>query len=173
MKSDNDLISVSLAGSGEIHSLMHFASSGVWPGIKKENAASVSPMTVSFDCPFSRCLHSGFIISYFVYILQKGNGNAPWPSPHRAASFFRKLILSSETRRFSSSVSKAIKHLSKDDPTAAISQIGTKKYSKSPLHVYSLSCIIITIQFKAIYEEGSFHPIFPRNSRFLEMNRIV
>ena len=173
MKSDNDLISVSLAGSGEIHSLMHFASSGVWPGIKKENAASVSPMTVSFDCPFSRCLHSGFIISYFVYILQKGNGKAPWRSPHRAASSFRKLILASETWRFSASASKASKHLSKDDPTAAISQIGTKKYSKFLLHVYSLSCIIITIQFKAIYEEGSFHPIFPRDPRFLEMNRIV
>ena len=160
MKSDNDLISVSLAGSGEIHSLMHFASSGVWPGIKKENAASVSPMTVSFDCPFSRCLHSGFIISYFVYILQKGNGKAPWRSPHRAASSFRKLILASETWRFSASASKASKHLSKDDPTAAISQIGTKKYSKFLLHVYSLGCIIITIQFKAIYEEGSFNPIF-------------
>ena len=173
MKSDNDLISVSLAGSGEIHSLMHFASSGVWPGIKKENAASVSPMTVSFDCPFSRCLHSGFIISYFVYILQKGNGKAPWRSPHRAASSFRKLILASETWRFSASASKASKHLSKDDPTAAISQIGTKKYSKFILHVYSLSCIIITIRFKAIYEEGSFRPIFSRNSHLLEMNRIV
>ena len=173
MKSDNDLISVSLAGSGEIHSLMHFASSGVWPGIKKENAASVSPMTVSFDCPFSRCLHSGFIISYFVYILQKGNGKAPWRSPQRAASSFRKLILSNETRCFSASASKAIKHLLKDYPTAAISQTSTKKYSKFPLHVYSLSCIIITIQFKAIYEEGLFHPIFSRNSHFLEMNRIV
>ena len=149
-----------IAGSGEIHSLMHFASSGIWPGIKKENAASVSPMTVSFDCPFSRCLHSGFIISYFVYILQKGNGKAPWPSPHRAASSFRKLILSSETWCFSASASKAIKHLIKDVPTTAGSQTGTKKYSKFPLHVYSLSCIIITIQFKAIYEEGSFHPIF-------------
>lgn len=149
-----------IAGSGEIHSLMHFASSGVWPGIKKENAASVSPMTVSFDCPFSRCLHSGFIISYFVYILQKGNGKALWRSPQRAASFFRKLILSNETWCFSASASKAIKHLSKDDPTAAISQNGTQKYSKFSLHVYSLSCIIITIQFKAIYEEGSFHPIF-------------
>ena len=162
MKSDNDLISVSLAGSGEIHSLMHFASSGVWPGIKKENAASVSPMTVSFDCPFSRCLHSGFIISYFVYILQKGNGKAPWRSQGRAASSFRKLILSSETWHFSASASKAIKHLSKDDPTAAISQIGTKKYSKFLLHVYSLSCIIITIRCKAIYEEGSFRPIFQK-----------
>ena len=91
----------------------------------------------------------------------------------RAASSFRKLILSNETRCFSASASKAIKHLSKDYPTAAISQIATKKYSKFPLHVYSLSCIIITIQFKAIYEEGSFHPIFTRNSRFLEMNRIV
>ena len=117
-------------------------------------------MTVSFDCPFSRCLHSGFIISYFVYILQKGNGKAPWRSPHRAASSFRKLILASETWRFSASASKASKHLSKDDPTAAISQIGTKKYSKFLLHVYSLGCIIITIQFKAIYEEGSFNPIF-------------
>lgn len=162
-----------IAGSGEIHSLMHFASSGVWPGIKKENAASVSPMTVSFDCPFSRCLHSGFIISYFVYILQKGNGKAPWRSPRRAASSFRKLILSSETRCFGASASKAIKHLSKDDPTAAISQTDYKKYSKFLLHVYSLSCIIITIRCKAIYEEGSFHPIFSRNSRFLEMNRIV
>ena len=152
---------------------MHFASSGIWPGIKKENAASVSPMTVSFDCPFSRCLHSGFIISYFVYILQKGNGKAPWPSPHRAASSFRKLILSNEMWCFSASASKAIKHLIKDYPTAAGSQTGTKKYSKSLLHVYSLGCIIITIQFKAIYEEGSFHPIFPRNPRFLEMNRIV
>ena len=117
-------------------------------------------MTVSFDCPFSRCLHSGFIISYFVYILQKGNGKAPWRSPHRAASSFRKLILASETWRFSASASKASKHLSKDDPTAAISQIGTKKYSKFLLHVYSLGCIIITIQFKAIYEEGSFLLIF-------------
>lgn len=162
-----------IAGSGEIHSLMHFASSGIWPGIKKENAASVSPMTVSFDCPFSRCLHSGFIISYFVYILQKGNGKAPWPSPHRAASFFRKLILSNETWCFSASASKAIKHLSKDDPTTVISQAGTKKYSKFPLHVYSLSCIIITIRCKAIYEEGSFHLIFSRNSHLLEMNRIV
>lgn len=161
-----------IAGSGEIHSLMHFASSGVWPGIKKENAASVSPMTVSFDCPFSRCLHSGFIISYFVYILQKGNGKAPWPS-HRAASFFRKLILSNETWCFSASASKAPKHLSKDYPTTIGSQTGTKKYSKFPLHVYSLSCIIITIQFKAIYEEGSFRPIFSKNSHFLEMNRIV
>ena len=160
MKSDNDLISVSLAGSGKIHSLMHFASSGVWPGIKKENAASVSPMTVSFDCPFSRCLHSGFIISYFVYILQKGNGKAPWRSPHRAASFFRKLFLSRETWRFSASVSKAIKHLLKDDPTAAGSQADYKKYSKFLLHVYSLSCIIITIRCKAIYEEGSFNPTF-------------
>lgn len=162
-----------IAGSGEIHSLMHFASSGVWPGIKKENAASVSPMTVSFDCPFSRCLHSGFIISYFVYILQKGNGKALWRSPQRAASFFRKLILSSETWCFSASASKAIKHLIKDYPTAASPQIGTKKYSKFPLHVYSLSCIIITIRFKAIYEEGSFHPIFSRNSHFLEVNRII
>ena len=162
-----------IAGSGEIHSLMHFASSGVWPGIKKENAASVSPMTVSFDCPFSRCLHSGFIISYFVYILQKGNGKALWRSPQRAASFFRKLILSSETWCFSASASKAIKHLSKDDPTAAISQTSTKKYSKFLLHVYSLSCIIITIQFKAIHEEGSFYPTFSRNSHLLEMNRIV
>ena len=117
-------------------------------------------MTVSFDCPFSRCLHSGFIISYFVYILQKENGKAPWRSPHRAASSFRKLILASETWRFSASASKASKHLSKDDPTAAISQIGTKKYSKFLLHVYSLGCIIITIQFKAIYEEGSFLLIF-------------
>lgn len=162
-----------IAGSGEIHSLMHFASSGVWPGIKKENAASVSPMTVSFDCPFSRCLHSGFIISYFVYILQKGNGKAPWRSPHRAASSFRKLILSSETWCFSASASEAIKHLIKDDPTAAGSQTSTKKYSKFHLHVYSLSCIIITIRFKAIYEESSFRPIFSRNSHFLEMNRIV
>ena len=162
-----------IAGSGEIHSLMHFASSGVWPGIKKENATSVSPMTVSFDCPFSRCLHSGFIISYFVYILQKGNGKAPWPSPHRAASFFRKLFLSSETGCFSASASKAMKHLSKDYPTAAISQIDYKKYSKFLLHVYSLSCIIITIRCKAICEESSFHPIFLRNSHFLEMNRIV
>lgn len=162
-----------IAGSGEIHSLMHFASSGVWPGIKKENAASVSPMTVSFDCPFSRCLHSGFIISYFVYILQKGNGKAPWRSPHRTASSFRQLILSSETRCFSASVSKTIKHLLKDYQTAAASQTGTKKYSKFPLHVYSLSCIIITIRCKAIYEEGLFHPIFPRNFHFLKMNRIV
>lgn len=93
---------------------------------------------------------------------------------HRgAASSFRKLILSNETRCFSASASKAIKHLIKDNPPAASSQIGTKKYSKFLLHVYSLSCIIITIQFKAIYEEGSFRPIFPRNSRFLEMNRIV
>ena len=160
MKSDNDLISVSLAGSGEIHSLMHFTSSGVWPGIKKENAASVSPMTVSFDCPFSRCLHSGFIISYFVYILQKGNGKAPWRSPHRAASSFRQLILSSETRRFSASASKAIKHLIKDDPTAAISQTGTKKYSKFLLHVYSLSCIIITIRCKAISKKARFTQYF-------------
>lgn len=91
----------------------------------------------------------------------------------RAASFFRKLTLASEAWCFSASASKAIKHLIKDDPTAAISQIGTKKYSKFLLHVYSLSCIIITIQFKAIYEEGSFRPIFPRNSHFLEMNRIV
>ena len=53
-----------------------------------------------------------------------------------------------------------MKHLIKDYPTAAISQTGTKKYSKFPLHVYSLGCIIITIQFKAIYEEGSFLPIF-------------
>lgn len=164
---------MNIAGSGEIHSLMHFASSGVWPGIKKENAASVSPMTVSFDCPFSRCLHSGFIISYFVYILQKGNGKAPWRSPRRAASSFRKLILSSETRCFGASASKAIKHLSKDDPTAASSQNGTKKYSKLLLHVYSISCIIITIRCKAIYEEGSFCTIFPRNPRFLETNRIV
>ena len=173
MKSDNDLISVSLAGSGEIHSLMHFASSGVWPGIKKENAASVSPMTVSFDCPFSRCLHSGFIISYFVYILQKGNGKAPWRSPRRATSFFRKLFLSSETGCFSASASKAMKHLSKDYPTAAGSQTGTKKYSKSPLHVYSLSCIIVTIRCKAIYEEGLFYSTFTRNSHLLKMNKIV
>ena len=162
-----------IAGSGEIHSLMHFASSGVWPGIKKENAASVSPMTVSFDCPFSRCLHSGFIISYFVYILQKGNGKAPWPSPHRAASSFRNLILSSETWCFSASASKAIKHLIKDYPTAAISHTSYKKYFKFPLHVYSLGCIIITIQFKTIYKEGLFYPIFTRNSRLLKMNRIV
>ena len=162
-----------IAGSGEIHSLMHFASSGIWPGIKKENAASVSPMTVSFDCPFSRCLHSGFIISYFVYILQKGNGKAPWPSPHRAASSFRKLILSSETGCFSASSSNAPKHLIKDCPSAAGFQTSTKKYSKFLLHVYSLSCIIITIRCKAICEEGSFHPILSRNSRFLEMNRIV
>ena len=66
-----------------------------------------------------------------------------------------------------------MKHLIKDYPTAAGSQTGTKKYSKFHLHVYSLSCIIITIQFKAIYEEGSFYPIFARNSRFLKMNRIV
>lgn len=92
---------------------------------------------------------------------------------HRAASSFRKLILSSETWCFSASASKAMKHLIKDYPTAAGFQIGTKKYSKFLLHVYSLSCIIITIQFKAIYGEGSFHPIFTRNSRFLEMNRIV
>lgn len=78
----------------------------------------------------------------------------------RAASFFRKLILSSETQCFGASASKAIKHLSKDDPTAISSQNGTKKYSKFPLHVYSLSCIIITIQFKTIYKEGSFPPIF-------------
>lgn len=162
-----------IAGSGEIHSLMHFASSGVWPGIKKENAASVSPMTVSFDCPFSRCLHSGFIISYFVYILQKGNGKAPWRSPQRAASSFRKLILSSETWCFGASSSNAPKHLINDYPTAAISQTGTKKYSKSLLHVYSLSCIIITIQFKTIYKEGSFYSIFTRNSHLLKMNRIV
>ena len=43
-----------------------------------------------------------------------------------------------------------MKHLSKDYPTAAGSQIGNKKYSKFLLHVYSLSCIIITIQFKTI-----------------------
>ena len=152
---------------------MHFASSGIWPGIKKENAASVSPMTVSFDCPFSRCLHSGFIISYFVYILQKGNGKAPWRSQGRAASFFRKLFLSSETWCFSASAAKAMKHLSKDYPTAASSQNGTKKYSKFLLHVYSLSCIIITIQIKAIYEEGLFYPIFTRSSHFLKMNRTV
>lgn len=53
-----------------------------------------------------------------------------------------------------------MKHLSKDDPTAAGFQTSTKKYSKFLLHVYSLSCIIITIQFKTIYEEGSFRPIF-------------
>ena len=93
---------------------------------------------------------------------------------HRgAASSFRKLILSNETRCFSASASKAMKHLIKDDPTAAISQTGTKKYSKPLLHVYSLSCIIITIQFKTIYKEGSFYSIFTRNSRFPEMNRIV
>lgn len=78
----------------------------------------------------------------------------------RAASSFRKLILSSETWRFSASASKAMKHLIKDYPTAAISQTGYKKYSKFLLHVYSLSCIIITIQCKAIYEEGSFNPTF-------------
>ena len=50
---------------------------------------------------------------------------------------------------------------------------GCKKYSKFLLHVYSLSCIIITIRCKAIYEEGSFRPIFSRNSHLLEMNRIV
>ena len=66
-----------------------------------------------------------------------------------------------------------MKHLSKDYSTAAISQIGTKKYSKFPLHVYSLSCIIITIQFKTIYKEGSFYPIFTRNPHLLKMNRIV
>ena len=66
-----------------------------------------------------------------------------------------------------------MKHLSKDYPTAAISQIDYKKYSKFLLHVYSLGCIIITIQFKAIYEEGSFYPIFTRNSHLLKMNRIV
>ena len=44
----------------------------------------------------------------------------------RAAPSFRKLILSSETLCFSASASKAIKHLIKDVPTAAISQIGTK-----------------------------------------------
>ena len=66
-----------------------------------------------------------------------------------------------------------MKHLIKDDPTAAGSQTGTKKYSKFPLHVYSLSCIIITIQFKIIYKEGSFYQIFPRNPRFLKMDRIV
>ena len=66
-----------------------------------------------------------------------------------------------------------MKHLSKDYPTAAISQTGTKKYSKLPLHVYSLSCIIITIQFKTIYKEGLFYPIFTRNSHLLKMNRIV
>ena len=78
----------------------------------------------------------------------------------RAASSFRQLILSNETRCFGASASNAPKHLSKDYPTAASSQNGTKKYSKSLLHVYSLSCIIITIRFKAIYEEGSFRPIF-------------
>lgn len=91
----------------------------------------------------------------------------------RTASFFRKLILLSETWCFSASASKAMKHLIKDDPTAAISQTGTKKYSKSLLHVYSLSCIIITIQFKAIYEEGLFYSTFTRNSHLLKMNRIV
>lgn len=91
----------------------------------------------------------------------------------RAASFFRKLILLSETWCFSASASKAIKHLIKDVPTAAGSQIGTKKYSKFPLHVYFLSCIIITIQFKTIYKEGLFYQIFTRNSHLLKMNRIV
>lgn len=91
----------------------------------------------------------------------------------RAAPSFRKLILSSETLCFSASASKAIKHLIKDVPTAAISQIDTKKYSKSLLHVYSLSCIIITIQFKTIYEEGLFYSIFTRNPHLLKMNRIV
>ena len=66
-----------------------------------------------------------------------------------------------------------MKHLSKDYPTAAGSQIGTKKYSKFLLHVYSLSCIIITIQIKTIYEEGLFYPIFTGSSHFLKMNRIV
>ena len=66
-----------------------------------------------------------------------------------------------------------MKHLSKDYPTAAGSQIGTKKYSKFLLHVCSLNCIIITIQFKTIYKEGLFYPIFTRNSHLLKMNRIV
>ena len=66
-----------------------------------------------------------------------------------------------------------MKHLSKDYPTAAISQTGYKKYSKFLLHVYSLSCIIITIQFKTIYKEGLFYPIFIRNSHLMKMNRIV
>ena len=57
-----------------------------------------------------------------------------------------------------------MKHLSKDYPTAAGSQIGTKKYSKYLLHVYSLSCIIITIQIKTIYKEGKFYQSFTRNS---------
>lgn len=91
----------------------------------------------------------------------------------RAASSFRKLILSSETWYFSASASEAIKHLINDYPTAAIPQTSYKKYSKSLLHVYSLSCIIITIQFKTIYKEGSFYPIFTRNSHLLKMNRIV
>ena len=66
-----------------------------------------------------------------------------------------------------------MKHLIKDYPTAAISQTGTKKYSKFLLHVYSLSCIIITIQFKAIYEEGLFYSTFTRNPHLLKMNKIV
>lgn len=50
----------------------------------------------------------------------------------RAASSFRKLILSSETWCFGASAAKAPKHLIKDYPTAAISQIGTKNILNSP-----------------------------------------
>ena len=55
----------------------------------------------------------------------------------RAASFFRKLILLSETRCFSASASKAIKHLIKDVPTAASSQIGTKNILNSSCMLFS------------------------------------
>ena len=162
-----------IAGSGEIHSLMHFASSGVWPGIKKENAASVSPMTVSFDCPFSRCLHSGFIISYFVYMLQKGNGTEPCRQRQGALSSFLWEAPFPVRRGALASSSNALKTLVKDDPSAFPSDLLQKKYSKFPLHVYSLSCIIITIQFKTIYEEGLFYSTFTRNTHLLKTNQIV
>lgn len=70
------------------------------------------------------------------------------------------------------SSSNAPKTLVKDDPSAS-PQTYCKKYSKFLLHVYSLSCIIITIQFKTIYEEGLFYLDSTRNSHLLKMNRIV
>ena len=161
-----------IAGSGEIHSLMHFASSGVWPGIKKENAASVSPMTVSFDCPFSRCLHSGFIISYFVYVLQKGNGKEPWRQRKGALFLPVESPLSSETRCFGILI-ECSEASGQGLSIRFRPQTCCKKYSKFPLHIYYLSCIIITIQFKTIYEEGLFYLEFARNPHFLKMNQIV
>ena len=161
-----------IAGSGEIHSLMHFASSGIWPGIKKENAASVSPMTVSFDCPFSRCLHSGFIISYFVYVLQKGNGKAPWRQRQGALFLPVESPLSSETRCFGIRIERT--EASRQGLSICFRpQTCCKKYSKFHLHVYSLSCIIITIKFKTIYEEGLFYSTFTRNTHLLKTNQIV